>query len=46
MTRKRRPYKTYAKEFKQEVLRLIERSKRPSSEIARELGVRRNQLYK
>ena len=46
MTRKRRPYKTYPKEFKLEALRLMEESGRPTSEIAMELGIRRNQLYK
>ncbi len=46
MTRKRRPYKTYPKEFKLEALRLMETSDRPASEIAMQLGIRRNQLYK
>ena len=46
MTRKRKPYKTYTKEFKQEAVRLMETSGRPAAEIAMELGIRRNQLYK
>ena len=46
MTRKRKPYKTYTREFKLEAVRLMEESDRPVSEIAMELGVRRNQLYK
>jgi transposase len=46
MASKRRPYKTYPKEFKLEALRLMEASDQPASEIARQLGVRRNQLYK
>ncbi|HEX20211.1 MAG TPA: transposase [Acidiferrobacteraceae bacterium] len=46
MTSKRRPYKTYPKEFKLEALRLMESSDRPTSEIAMQLGLRRNQLYK
>ena len=46
MTRKRKPYKTYPKEFKLEAIRLMEKSDRPASEIAMELGIRRNQLYK
>lgn len=46
MTKKRKPYKTYTKEFKLEALRLLEQSDRPASEVARELGIRRNQLYK
>jgi transposase len=44
MTRKRKPYKTYTKEFKLEALRLMEQSERPASEIAMQLGIRRNQL--
>ena len=46
MTRKRSPYKTYTKEFKAEAVRLMQASDRPASEISRQLGVRRNQLYK
>ena len=46
MSQKRKPYKTYPKEFKREALRLMEGSGRPASEIAMELGIRRNQLYK
>ena len=46
MTRKRQPYKTYTKEFKLEAVRLMQTSDKPSSEIAAELGLRRNQLYK
>lgn len=38
--------KRYTKEFKIEVLRLWERSDRFAAEIVRELGIRRNQLYK
>jgi transposase len=37
---------TFTKSFKLEAIRLLEQSGRPASEIARELGVRRNQLYK
>ena len=37
---------SYTKEFKLEALRLMRGTERPASEIARELGVRRNQLYK
>ena len=43
---KRKPYKTYPKAFKLEALRLMESSDRPTSEIAMQLGLRRNQLYK
>lgn len=46
MIKKRKPYQTYTKEFKQEAVRLMETSHKPPSEIAMELGVRRNQLYK
>ncbi len=46
MTSKRRPYKTYTKEFKLEAIKLMETSDKPAADIARELGLRRNQLYK
>ncbi|MCU7853321.1 MAG: transposase [Candidatus Thiodiazotropha sp. (ex Monitilora ramsayi)] len=46
MTRKRKPYKTYTKEFKEEAVRMMESSDRPAAEVAMELGIRRNQLYK
>lgn len=38
--------KVFTKGFKLEAIRLLESSGRTGSEIARELGVRRNQLYK
>jgi transposase len=38
--------KRFTKEFKLEAVRLLESSSRPGAEIARELGIRRNQLYK
>jgi transposase len=46
MASKRKPYKTYTKEYKLEALRLMDESDRPASEIAMKLGIRRNQLYK
>ena len=46
MERKRKFYKTFTLEFKIEAVRLIETSEHPSSEVARELGIRRNRLYK
>ena len=46
MTTKRKPYNTYTKEFKLETLRMMDESDRPASEIAMQLGIRRNQLYK
>ena len=38
--------KYYTKEFKLEAVKLLESSDRPGVEVARELGVKRNQLYK
>jgi transposase len=46
MVSKRKPYKQYSKEFKLEAIRLMESSERTSAEVAVELGIRRNQLYK
>jgi len=46
MSKQRVAYKTYTREFKLEAVRLMETSDRPASEIAMELGIRRNQLYK
>ena len=46
MSSKRKPYKTYPKEFKLEAVRMMHESNRPAADIARELGIRRNQLYK
>jgi transposase len=46
MTGKRKAYKTYTREFKLEAVRLMETSERSPSELALELGIRRNQLYK
>ena len=46
MTAKRKPYNTYTKEFKLEALRMMDESDRPASEIAMQLGIRRNLLYK
>lgn len=37
---------TYTKEFKIEAVRLLEESEKNGMEISRELGVRRNMLYK
>ena len=36
----------FTPEFKREAVQLVESGSRPTSAIARELGVRRNQLYK
>ena len=43
MTSKR---KTFTQAFKQEAVRLLEQGDKPPAEIARELGINRNQLYK
>ena len=43
MTTKR---KHYNKEFKLEAVRLLEQGDKPPADIARELGIKRNQLYK
>ena len=36
----------YTKQFKTEAVRLMELEDKPAADIARELGARRNQLYK
>ena len=36
----------FSREFKIEAIRLLEEGKKPAADIARELGIRRNQLYK
>jgi transposase-like protein len=38
--------KSFSPEFKREAVRLLETSQKPPADLARELGVRRNQLYK
>jgi transposase len=38
--------KIYTREFKVEAVRLLEKGDRPAAEIARQLGVARNKLYK
>ena len=38
--------KRFSPEFKREAVRLLETSQKPPADLARELGVRRNQLYK
>lgn len=46
MTSKRRPYNQYSDEFKAEALRQLETSTRPATELAAQLGIRTNLLYK
>ena len=36
----------FSREFKLEAVRLLESADRPAAEVARQLGIRRNQLYK
>lgn len=36
----------FTKEFKQEAVRLLSQADKPAAEIALQLGIRRNQLYK
>jgi transposase len=36
----------FSREFKLEAVRLMEEGNKPPAELARELGIRRNQLYK
>ena len=38
--------KQFTPEFKREAVQLVESGSRSASKLARELGVRRNQLYK
>lgn len=38
--------KQFTPEFKREAVQLLDNGSRSASELARELGVRRNQLYK
>lgn len=38
--------KQFTREFKLEAVRLLEEGKKPAAELARELGIRRNLLYK
>ena len=44
MTRKART--TFNAEFKREVVRLLEQGHKEAAQLARELGIRRNQFYK
>jgi len=38
--------KQFTREFKVEAVRLLEEGQKPGAELARELGIKRNQLYK
>jgi transposase len=37
---------SFTKEFKLEAVRLLERGNKSAADLARELGIKRNQLYK
>jgi len=39
-------YQRFTEEFKREAVRLLDAGDRPASEVAIDLGIRRNQLYK
>ncbi len=38
--------KDFSPEFKREAVRLLDAGQKPATDLARELGIRRNQLYK
>lgn len=42
----RKQRQSFSREFKLEAVRMMEEGKKPPAELARELGIRRNQLYK
>lgn len=42
----KRQYRRFTKEFKLEAIRLVEESDKPVTQVARELGIRVNQIYK
>ena len=41
-----RKYQRYTQEFKLEAIRLMNEAEKPVAQIARELGIRVNQIYK
>ena len=41
-----RKRKAFSAEFKKEAVRMLEEGKKSGADLARELGIRRNQLYK
>lgn len=42
----KRQYRRFTKEFKLEAIRLADEADKPVTEVARELGIRVNQIYK
>ena len=43
---KRKPRTTFSTEFKREAVLLLDKGDKEAAQLARELGIRRNQLYK
>ena len=43
---RRKPYKQYSREFKLEAIRLADAGDKTASQVARELGLRVNQIWK
>lgn len=43
---RRKPYKRYSREFRLEAVRLAEVGDKTASQVARELGIRVNQIWK
>ena len=43
---RRKPYKQYSREFKVEAIRLADAGEKPASQVARELGIRANLIWK
>jgi transposase len=43
---RRKPYKQYSREFKLDAIRLADAGDRPASQVARELGIRANLIWK
>ena|SRR5712691_7143799 len=43
---RRKPYQQYSQEFKREAIRLAEVGDKTASQVARELGLRVNQIWK
>ena len=43
---RRKPYQQYSREFKREAIRLAEVGDKTASQVARELGIRVNQIWK
>ncbi len=46
MTKSKKPRQVFSTEFKREAVRLLEQGDKEGAQLARELGIKRNQLYK